>query len=428
METFLLKQVRLLDATSPLHQTVQNLLIANGFITYLGDAPPDQPTARVVEGHGELCVSPGWLDLRAGFGEPGLEHREDLASGCAAAAAGGYTAVGLLPNTQPPLQTKEALAYVRARAAATPVALHVIGAASADLAGEEMSEMLDLHHAGAVAFSDGFLPIYKTSLILKIFDYLKQFGGLFMNQPDDKSLAQYGTMHEGLASTLLGLPGLPALAEEMGLRRDLQLLAYTGGRLHVAGVSAASSLDLVRQAKAQGLGVTCDVASYHLAFTDQDLAGFDTNLKVKPPLRTAADQAALRAGLADGTIDAIVSAHQPHDEEGKKLEFDLAEFGMINLETSFALANTHSGLPLEALLATLTTKPRQVLGLPQPQLRPGELANLTLFYPDRKWTVAAKDFRSKARNTPLIGHQLRGRAVGVFNQGQHWLDSGAFLA
>ncbi len=426
MDTFLLKQVRLLDASSPLHRSVQNLLITNGFITQMSEAPIDSPTARIIDGRGELCLSPGWFDLRAGFGEPGQEHKEDLASGCAAAAVGGFTGVGLLPNTHPPLQTKEALAYVRARSARSPVALHVIGAASADLAGEEMSELLDLHHAGAVAFSDGYLPIFKTSLVLKLFYYLKQFGGLLINMPDEKSLTQHGTMHEGLASTLLGLPGMPALAEEMGLRRDLQLLEYTGGRLHVAGISAMASLALVREAKAKGLDVTCDVASYHLAFTDEDLAEFDTHLKTKPPLRTAADRAALRAGLADGTIDVVVSAHQPQDEEGKKLEFDLAEFGMINLETSFAVANTFGELSLDALLATLTSHPRQILRLPQPQIRLGERANLTLFHPDLEWVVSAKDFRSKSRNTPLIGHKLRGRPLGVFNQSQYWLDSGTF--
>jgi dihydroorotase len=425
METsVLLQDIIVFDPASPWHLRQANLLWAEGKIARLTTEPLAQAGATVVQGRGALHVSAGWLDLRASIPEPGLEHKEDFASGAAAAQRGGFTQVAVLPNTQPPLQTKEAVAFVRSRSARGPVEFLPLAAASADLAGAEMADLLDLHHAGAVAFTDGHLPIYKTSLLLKTLLYLQPVGGLLMNLADEKSLSQYGQMHEGLASTHLGLPGVPALAEVMGLRRDLDLLAYAGGRLHVSCLSSAEGLQLVRQAKAQGLAVTADVATYHLAFTDEDLADFDTNLKTKPPLRSAQDQAAIRAALADGTVDVLVSNHLPQDEESKVLEFDLADYGLINLETSFALARTHAGLPLAGLLPKFTDNPRRILGLPQPVIAEGAVANLTLFHPDVAWTPTMKDFASKARNTPLPGRPLQGRALGGFHQYKYWLNSG----
>jgi dihydroorotase len=416
MKKILFNNITIIDENSSFHRQKTNILIANGNIAAIGHSV-EAGDAEVIAGEG-LMVSPGWVDMRSLSGQPGYEHRETLQSLAAVAAAGGFTDVALLPNTNPVMQTADAVAAVKNFRSEFPVAFHPIAAASVDAKGEEMSELLDLHHAGAVAFSDGIYTTYKTSLIIKILLYIKQFDGLFINVPNEKSLAEYGQMHEGVQSTLLGLKGIPHLAEEMGIRQLLQLLNYTGGKLHFSCISSAEGVNLIRQAKAQGFAVTADVATYHLAFTDEDLHGFDTNLKVMPPLRTTADRAALIEGLADGTIDALVANHLPLDTEAKALEFDLADFGMINLQTSFAVANTFGKFSPEKTVELLAVNPRRILGLPLMTIQPNIPAHLTIFHPSEMWTFDPSTNRSLSANSPFFGQTFIGRVYGTVRDGK----------
>lgn len=423
----LVRSARLLAPGSVHHDQTRDLLIEHGRLVRIGEPGTlgDASTAQVLEG-ANLHVSSGWFDLRAHAKDPGYEAKEDLATLSRAAAAGGFTEVALLPNTNPIVQTKEGVQYLRRFGEGQLVTLHPMAALTQQTEGHDFTEMLDLHHAGAVAFTDGERPAWNADLLLKSLQYLAPMGGLVINRPEEPTLARFGQMHEGPVSTRLGMKGLPPLAEELMIERDLRLLAYlldgTGPkpRLHFALLSSAGAVELMRQAKRRGLPVSADVAAHHLALTDEALTGFSTNLKVTPPLRTEADRLALWAGLADGTIDAIVSDHHPHDVESKHLEFDQAEFGAVGLETAFAVANTYNEgqLSLAGLIEKLTDAPRRLLGLSVPVFEQNELLNLTVFDPTTEWTPTEAGLRSRAKNSPFLGATLRGRAVAVVNKGR----------
>ncbi|MFD2246977.1 dihydroorotase [Pontibacter ruber] len=413
----LLEAVRIYNPESEYHLQQQNILVENGIIRYIGHEKPEADRVLAMDG---LCVSAGWVDMFAFTGEPGLEHKEDLESLAASAAAGGFTEVVCLPNVQPVVQTKGAVSYLRSRSAQLSVILHPAAAITVDTQGKDLTEMIDLQQAGAVAFTDGTKPLQGADVLIKALQYLQLFDGLLMNRPEHTRLTEYGQMHEGQASTRLGMKGIPALAEEVMVTRDLQLLAYTGGRLHFSLLSTAGAIEAVRKAKAEGLQVTCDVASYQVAFTDETIMPFDTNYKVSPPFRSNEDADAIRLGLQDGTIDALVSAHMPHDTEAKKLEFDLADFGITNLETAFAVANTSLAgtLSVEVLVDKFSSSPRRILKLALPRLAVGEPANLTLFNPGMKWVPAPESSRSKSVNSPFFGQELSGKVIGIINKGQ----------
>jgi dihydroorotase len=417
----LIRAARLLDPASPDHGQRRDWYVENGVLRPLNEAPAE---AEVLEGS-DLHLSVGWFDGRVHGKDPGSEQKEDLTSLSRAAAAGGFTEIGLLPNTKPVGQTKESLHYVRRFSQDQPVVLHPMAALTLGCEGHDFTELLDLHQAGALAFTDGERPVWNADLLVKTLQYLAQVGGLVVQRPEEPTLTRHGQMHEGLVSTRLGLKGIPALNEELVVSRDLALLDYAAQtfdlrpRLHFATLSTAGAVELVRQAKARGLAVTADVAAHQLALTDEALADFDTRKKVNPPLRSEADRRALWVGLADGTIDAVVSDHNPQDDESKNLEFDLAEFGMSSLETTFAVANTHRGeVPLERLVAALTTGPRTVFSRPVPALTEGQLVNLTVFDPTARWTVRAGTFRSKSKHTPFEGTELTGRVVAILHNGQ----------
>lgn len=411
----LLRAATIYNPQSEFHLQQQNILIENGVILYIGSE--DQEADKTIEAEG-LSVSPGWVDMQAFTGEPGLEYKEDLESLAAAAAAGGFTEVLLLPNTEPVVQTKGAINYIKSKSHTLPVTLLPAAAVTVDTHGKDLTEMIDLYQAGAVAFTDGTHPLQGADVILKALQYLQPFDGLLMNRPEHTRLTENGQMHEGEASTRLGMKGIPALAEEVTVTRDLQLLRYAGGKMHFSLISTAAAVEAIRKAKAEGLQVTCDVASYQAAFTDETIEAFDTNYKVTPPFRSAADGTAIKEGLKNGTIDAVVSAHMPQDVEAKKLEFDLAEFGIINLETAFAVANTTLDLPLEVLLEKLTVNPRRILGLPEVRIAEGEVANLTLFNPTQSWVPNTESLKSKSHNSPFIGQQLKGAVLGTIHKGQ----------
>jgi len=363
-------------------------------------------------------VSPGWVDLRAHFRDPGEEWKQGITNGLDAAAAGGFTAVCVLPSTEPVIDGRAGVEYLLARAAGHPVRLLPLGAITKGLNGQQLAELHDLRLAGAVAFSDDQHTVGNTRLMLLALQYSEGLPGKsvpVMVFPSDPDLTVKGMMHEGPLSARLGLKGLPALAETIQLARDLALLEYTGGHLHVATISTAESVRMIRDAKARKLRVTASVAAHNLLLDDGCLRGFETCYKVMPPLRDAQHIDALREGLKDGTIDAIVSDHRPEDREHKVLEFGPAAFGIIGLETAFAVANTalKGKMSLRRTIERLSNGPREVLGLPVVHITEEERAELTLFDPEVDWTCEEEDLVSRSHNTPFLGQRFTGRPLGI---------------
>jgi dihydroorotase len=414
----LLRQVKIIDPASPFHQQTTDILIENGFIKDIGKLPAS--TDRQIQAPG-LCVSQGWLDTFSDFCDPGFEFKETLESGSLAAAAGGFTDVMILPNTNPVLHNKSGIEYIVQRSRHLPVTIHPIAAITKNTEGKELAEMYDMHQSGAVAFSDGTRTIQSAGLLLKALQYLKAIDKIIIQLPDDKSISGSGLMNEGIISTQLGLPGRPAIAEELLVARDIELAAYTQSKIHFTAISTAASLNLVRQAKANGLAVTCSVTPYHLFFTDEDLVSYDTDLKVNPPLRTKEDQMALKQGVLDGTVDCLATHHLPQDADHKMVEFEYAGFGMVGLETSFAVIRScFPQLELEKAIELLTSRPRSLFGLPAPSIDKNQPACLTLFHPDESWTV--DKLQSRSKNSPFRGKQLTGKPFGIINKDKLFLN------
>lgn len=416
----LIKNATLVFPNSEQDGMTTDIFIKNGKIESIGkDLKAKDAEEFDVSG---ACVSPGWLDIGTLVGDPGLEHREDFGSVEKAALAGGYTAIACLPNTAPALHSKSEIQYVRSCSVRSLVDFLPIGAVSHDCAGKDITEMYDMQAAGAVAFSDGKKPIQDSGLLLRALQYVKPFGGVILNRPHDRTMAPGGQMHEGTMSTSLGLKGIPSLAEEVMLRRDIYLAEYTGSRLHALNISTAAAVELVREAKSRGLQVTASVSAMNLACDDHLLSEFDSNFKVMPPIRELADMEALWAGLADGTIDCITSNHTPLDPESKNLEFPFADFGAIGLETCFGISWMHisNSLTISQVVEKLAIAPRQLLGLPAAKIGPGIEANLTIFDPETDWTFTQKDIFSKSKNTPFVGWRMKGRVLGVVNKGHFW--------
>ncbi|MFY7828221.1 MAG: dihydroorotase [Flectobacillus sp.] len=415
----LIRSAKIIQKGADLNGQVRDIFIENGVIRQIGEGLSAEAD-EIIEGE-NLCVSLGWFDMRVHAKDPGYEHKESLYSLEKAALAGGFSEIALLPNTKPTVQTRESVHYLRK--SGDIIKFHPLAAVTLKCEGKDFTEMIDLHHAGAVGFTDGEHPIQNPDIFLKTLQYLSPIGSLLINRPEDTNLTHFGQMHEGAVSTLLGMKGMPQMAEEIMVMRDLKLLEYvvntpfaevdtTLPLLHFSCISSAESVDLIRQAKAKGLPISADVAAHQLCFTEDDVMGFDTNFKVNPPLRTKADVEALWAGLADGTIDTIVSDHNPHDDESKNLEFDMADFGIIGLETLFGAVNTYNHtLSLEELIDKITLQPRKILRLPVPQLVEGTKANLTVFTTDEEWTYT--EILSNSRNTPFLGKTFKGKALVV---------------
>ncbi|MEM9023722.1 MAG: dihydroorotase [Bacteroidota bacterium] len=417
MSQLLLKNATIVTSNGSDHP--QDVLITNGTIERIAPGIEAEKAETITSDH--LMVSSGWFDLHVNFRDPGFEYKEDLTSGTQAAARGGFTGVACMPATHPVVDSKSGVDYIRNATRDALVDVHPIGALSKARNGKELSELYDMHQAGAIAFSDDKRTVHDTDLLKRALLYCRDFNGLVMHYPNDPHLSGEGKMNEGVMSTQLGLKGMPALAEEINVARDLALLEYTGGRLHFSTISTAGSVELIRQAKQRGLAVSAEVAAHNLVLNDEALDHFDTNYKVLPPLRTAADQEALKAGLLDGTIDAICSDHQPENEENKKRELDHASFGMTGLETAFAVVNMHLGdaLSVPQLVNVLSWRPREILGLPVPAIAAGEPANLTVFDPTLGWTYATSSVRSKSYNSPFLNQQLTGKVLAVVNNGSY---------
>jgi dihydroorotase len=418
-----IRKARIIDPQSDFHNQVTDLLIEDGIITEIGNNIKGSKKSTI-EADG-LCVSPGWVDVFADYREPGYEQKETIESGLATAAAGGFTDVLLAPNTQPTLSTKSVVQFVLQRAGGNIVSLHPMGTATKNAEGKELAEMLDMHTNGAKVFSDGWKPVQEGNLMLKALEYVKAFNGTLIQLPIEASLSAGGLMNEGVVSTQLGMSAVPSLAETIMVHRDIELLRYTGSKLHITGISTAESVSMIRKAKQDGLKITCSVTPYHLALTDEALTTYDSVYKVTPPLRSEADRLALVEGLKDGTIDCIASHHKPQEWDAKTKEFEYAADGMALQQLAFSVAYTavEPRIDAERLVEAMTTIPRDIFGLEQPVIAKGAKACLTLFTASGNTTLSAKKSKSLSHNNAFLEKELKGRVLGIINNTQVHLNN-----
>ncbi len=417
---FLIKGGVLIDPRSP--ETIRkDLLVRAGRIERIGDALAGEGIP-VYDASGKY-VSPGWMDMHVHFRDPGYEHKETVKTGCAAAASGGFTAVACMPNTEPPIHTRDVVEYIIEQSRGTGVDVYPIACVSKNRAGETLAEMGDLVDAGAVAFSDDGSPVQHSGLMRRALEYALMLGRPIINHMEDLTLNANGHMHEGEVSTRLGISGITALAEEVMIARDMLISEHTGGHVHVAHISTEGAVELVRQAKRRGAPVTAEVCTHHFTLTDEAVAESDyaTSTKMHPPLRCADDVAAVKQGLVDGTIDVICTDHAPHASFEKDVEFIAAPFGIVGLETSWGLTGREiigpGLLSLHEALEKMIVAPREILRLDVPVIEEGRKAELTIFDVSSKWTFTSKHIRSKSRNTPFVGAELLGKAWATVNQG-----------
>ena len=410
----LIKSATIIDPNSPFDGQTVDVLVEKGLITRI--AANIETDAEVVDAEGQF-ISPGFFDLNCNVGELGLETKEDLYTGTKAAASGGFTGIALMPNTIPPVHSKAEIEYLLNRAKDNLVDVYPLGAISHKREGKDLAEMYDMFLSGAKAFTDGNRPVQDAGLMERALLYVQGFDALIFSYPEDTAIAGKAKVNEGEISTLLGMKGIPSLAEELMIARDLYLAEYTGSKIHFSTISTTRSVGLVREAKRKGLEVTCDVAAHHLVLTDEALTGFDSLYKVKPPLRTQDDVNALIIGLNDGTIDAIVSQHTPHEVEFKDVEFEVAEYGIIGLQTAFALA-IKAGLDISLIIEKLSINPREILNVDVPAIAEGQLANLVLYDLDAEWEYTRKNNKSKSYNSPFIGQNFKGKVLLTCNNNQ----------
>ncbi len=413
----LIRKARIIDPTSEHHNKVVDICIEDDTLKEIG--PDLKVTDAEVFEAGNLHVSPGWFDLRAHFWDPGHEEKEDIETGINAAIFGGFTGVALSPDTNPPIDSKADIEYVYKKAEEFPVGVYPYGSVTKAQKGEELSEMFDMYQAGAVGFSQGKNPVNNGALLKLALQYHRSFSPPLHLMPVDQSLTKGGQMHEGEKSIFLGLKGIPALAEEIGVQRDLHLAAYAETAVHFMGISAASTLAILQQARKDGKSFTADVAAGNLFFTDDDLETYDTHLKVMPPFRSGQDRDALIKALQNGLISAIASDHLPQDIENKKCEFDHASFGIIALESFIGgLGKALEGkVSWERIIELISINPRRILNLEVPTIEQGNWAELTFFDPDLEWTFEKHHIQSKSANSPYIGKSLKGKSLGIFNKG-----------
>lgn len=415
----LIKSARIICPSSPHNGKTLDIFIENGIISKI-DKELKVKADKTIEAD-NLHISQGWTDCFASFSDPGYEHKETLETGANAAASGGFTSVAIIPNTNPVIDNKSQVEYITRNGKNLPVTIYPIGALTKKAEGKELSEMYDMNQSGAIAFSDGTSPLQSSGIMLKALQYVKAFNGIIIQLPDDRNINPGGLINEGITSTRLGLPGKPAIAEELAIARDIELVKYTDSRIHFTGVSTKKSIDLIAEAKKQGLQVTCSVTPYHLFFHDEDMATYDTNLKVNPPLRTKEDMLALREGVKNGTVDFIASHHLPHEWDSKTCEFEYAKYGMIGLESMFGVVTT-SGISPDQFVRMQTDNLNTILNITKTGLVEGASANLTLFDPLLEYIFTENNIRSKSKNSPFVGKTLKGKVIGVINSTQIFLN------
>lgn len=421
----LIKGGRILDPSQQMDRTA-DLLAEEGIVRSIEDSI-NIDDADIFDASG-LIVSPGFIDLHVHLREPGEEYKETIASGAAAAVAGGFTSVCAMPNTRPVNDSASVTRFIIDKATRAGFArVYPIGAITRESKGEELAEMAEMKEAGAVAVSDDGRPVMNSQVMRHAMEYARDHGLVVVDHCQDLNLSAGGVMHEGRYSTLLGLKGMSAAAEETHVARDIMLAERTGARVHIAHLSTAASVEMIRRAKKQGLSVTCEVSPHHLALTDRAVVGFDTNTKMSPPLRAEEDRAALIEAVRDGIIDAIATDHAPHHSDEKMLDYDHAPSGVVGLETALGVSVTvlhkTAGIPLARIVEMLTVSPARAFSLPGGTLAIGSPADIIVFDPDREWTVDPQQFKSKSRNTPFAGWKVSGWVSETFIAGRRLMET-----
>ena len=401
----------------------KDIRIKDGIIDEISDSLTQKEDEEVFDAEGAF-LSGGWMDMHVHFREPGYEHKETIETGCRAAAFGGFTEVACMPNTQPPIHTRDVVEYIRKRADKEAVDVHPIGCVTKERKGESIAEMSDMKDGGAVAFSDDGDPVSNSRVMRVALEYSSMLGLPIINHEEDLELSRPGHMNEGEVSARLGIEGTPGIAEETMIARDILLAGFTGGHIHVAHISTRKAVDLVRKAKEEGIHVTTEVCTHHFDLTDEEIEKrhFDTNVKMHPPLRTQDDVDAMIEGLQDGTIDVICTDHAPHAIEEKEVEFIYAPNGILGLETAWSIVVKRlldpGKMELQDVLDKMVRNPRNILNLDVPEIKKGVRANLTFFNTDEEWIYTEEEVRSKSKNSPYLGDKLKGRAVAIYNKGQ----------
>jgi len=406
----LLKSATIIDTTSLFHLKKKDILIENGVITKISTSIKKNPNIKEIKLK-NLHISQGWFDTSVCFGEPGFEERETIENGLKTAAQSGFTAVAVNPNTYPIVDNKSAIEFLKNSAVNHATSLYPIGSLTKASESKDLAELFDMKNSGAIAFGDYNKPVSNANLLKISLQYAQNFDGLILSFPQDNSIAGKGLVNEEKNSTKLGLSGIPALAEEMQIIRDLFILEYTGGKLHIPTISTSKSVKLIKEAKKKGLNVSCSVAAHHLTLTDDELSKFDTNNKVLPPLRTSKDVKALIKGVKDGTIDMITSDHNPIDIEHKKVEYDNAKYGTIGLESLFGALNKI--LDTTQLINCLTINPRTRFNIEKVSIKEGEKANLTLFNPEFEYKFGIDNINSTSNNAIFLDKTLNGKVYGI---------------
>ena len=410
----IIRNAKIIDSKSPFHNKTVDILIVDGLIQKIGTSLPSLEHTDEIQ-LDNLHVSQGWFDSSVSLGEPGFEDRETIANGLQVAAKSGFTAIALQPNSFPVIDNQSQVNFVLNKALGFATQLYPIGALTKESAGKDMAELFDMKKAGAIAFGDYNKSLDNANLLKIALQYVQDFDGLILSFSQDENIKGNGVANEGIVSTRLGLKGIPNLAEELQIARNLFLLEYTGGKLHIPTISTKKSVELIKEAKANGLRVSCSVAVHHLVFTDEKLEGFDSRYKVSPPLRAEIDRKALLKGIKDGTIDMITSDHNPIDIEHKKMEFDGAKNGTIGLESAFGALMTV--LPLETIIDKLTSG-KTTFGIAIETINEGSKANITLFNPEPKSTFTKTSILSKSKNSAFLATEMKGKVYGIVNQGK----------
>ena len=410
----IIRTATIIDPESPFHNQTVDVKITNGTIEKIGLKLLNSQDYKEIQ-IDDLHLSQGWFDTSVSFGEPGFEDRETIKNGLQVAAKSGFTGIVLQPNSYPIIDNQSQIHFVKQKAINSATDLFPIGALTKGSEGKDLAELFDMKNAGAIAFSDYNKNISNANLVKIGLQYVQDFDGLVIAFCQDETIKGNGVANEGIVSTRLGLKGIPNLAEELIVERNLFLLEYTGGKLHIPTISTAKSVSLIKDAKNRGLQVTCSVAVHHLVLTDEKLDGFDTRYKVSPPLRNETDRKALLAGILDNTIDCITSDHNPIDIEHKKMEFDLAENGTIGLESAFG--TLQRVLTLEKVIEKLTSG-RNIFGIDCQVIQEGNQANIALFTTNNEWIFGKENILSKSKNSAFLGQKMKGKAIGIYNNGK----------